>query len=263
MGSDENLRTFGLIAGAIIVGALLIAVSIYMSGENIAEAISSIKFTTVISQNATLQDSGDGRRAQQRAEVRLPREWQELKDRDSCSGEKPKIILFTDPYCPACVAAEPIINAFVRKYKNHVDISHKVALTYSSGLIQPYGKYNASQILAASKYFVCAAEQGKLLEFKNEFYKNLKDDGRSYIPFTEAELFEFGKTAGLEREKLNSCLLEAEERLQADMDEALDYGGGTYFTPMAVIDCRYVGNYVAAEQVLCTVFPGTPGCRST
>ena len=118
----------------------------------------------------------------------------ELTGNASCSnGSKMHVLLFTDPYCPACVANDPKINSFYQKYQNQADIQYRLASTHSRSLSPTYG---IDTVYRAFDYFVCAQKQGKIQEFKKCFYGNLTLQNGDYIPETKEQLQGCSKSFG-------------------------------------------------------------------
>lgn len=175
----------------------------------------------------------------------------ELTGNSSCPvNDKVPVLLFTDPYCPACAQTEPQVSAFYDQYKDRADIQYRIVATHSRSLAQAYGK---DEVYIAHDYFVCANEQAKLPAFKKCFYQNLTYQSGEYIPETKAQLQACANAVPLNQTQLDACLLVARAKIDAANVEAASFGGGSFFTPMAVVDCQYRVNSVLAEQTYCAV----------
>lgn len=170
----------------------------------------------------------------------------------SCStGNKTNVIFYHDPYCPACVANDPKVNAFFNKYSGKsADVRYGIVVTHSRTLAQKYGK---DEIFVTHDFHVCAQEQGKIQEFKDCFYDVLKTDGSEFLPVSAADLRACAKKTGMDEDKLDACLPGARQKVDAQLVEAAQFGGGTFFTPMAVVDCRYRVNSALTEPAFCAL----------
>ncbi|MBI5036274.1 hypothetical protein HZC09_02930 [Candidatus Micrarchaeota archaeon] len=169
---------------------------------------------------------------------------------ESCSEGKIKVLLFHDPYCAPCAANEYIVNKFYEKYGDKADIQYRFVIANSRKMIAEYG---LDMVYQAQDYHVCAQENGVIQEFKKCFYDSLKTDGVKYIPLDSAELNACAKSVGMDELALGKCLPTARKKVDEQLAEAFELGGGTYFTPMAVVDCRYKVNSALVEQTYCAV----------
>ncbi len=52
---------------------------------------------------------------------------------------------------------------------------------------------------------------------------------------------------------MDTCILSARAIVDADIVQAAAFGGGTFFTPMAVVDCQVRVNSALVEQTYCAV----------
>ena len=174
-----------------------------------------------------------------------------LTGQDSCSVKgKLQVLLFHDPYCPACVANDGKIKSFYDTYKDVADIRYKIVVTHSRQMAQLFGN---DKVYKAHDYHVCAEEQGKTTAFKDCFYSGLKTDGSEFIPVTEAELRSCALSAKMDEDKLDTCLKGARQTVDKTLVEAASFGGGTFFTPMAVLDCKVFVNSALVEEAFCAL----------
>ncbi|MFH0974046.1 MAG: thioredoxin domain-containing protein [Candidatus Micrarchaeota archaeon] len=262
--SDDDVK---ILAGVVILAALIICVFVWLSNNGLAAQIAEIKNLELRNAEAIARlgaggTGGTGGTPTASPESGLPTEVTRIANGVSCSGSgKPKVFFFTDPYCPACASSEQYVNAFVDEFAGAANITYEIVVTHSGSLIQDYGEDN---VTLAHKYFLCVQDQGldKIQAFKTEFYKNLKDDGSDYIPFTAAQLAGFAQKAGADASKIASCLAGAKARVDADVQDALRYGGGTYSTPTMVLDCTYTGHAGYAASAFCYAFPDTAPCAA-
>ncbi len=175
----------------------------------------------------------------------------ELTGNASCStGGKTQVLLFTDPYCPACVASDPQVNAFYQKYQGTADIQYRIVSTHSRSLSPIYG---IDTVYQAHDYFICAQEQGKILEFKKCFYGNLTLQNGDYIPENKTHLQGCAQSVGLNQATLDTCLPGARAKVDAAIVQAAAFGGGQFFTPMAVVDCQVRVNSALVQQTYCAI----------
>lgn len=175
----------------------------------------------------------------------------ELTGKASCSnGTTVPVLLFTDPYCPACAQTEPQVNAFYEKYSKRTQIEYRFARTHSRSLSPVYG---IDVVYKAHDYMVCAQEQGKIQEFKKCFYQTLPFRDGDFIPLNQTQLDACAEQSGLDKARLDACIPGARASVDAAIEEATAFGGGSFFTPMAVVGCQYRVNSVLAEQTYCAV----------
>lgn len=174
-----------------------------------------------------------------------------LTGKQSCAtAQSTPVLLFHDPYCPACLANEPVINAFYEKHAATEDIAYRFVATHSRQLAQKYG---INETFIAHDFHLCAQDQGKIQEFKTCFYRALQLQDGDYLPVPESELRGCATEVGLKEEELNTCLTTARARIDEQLLEAADFGGGTYFTPMAVVGCQYRVNSALVEETYCAL----------
>jgi len=175
----------------------------------------------------------------------------ELTGKASCSnGSQMQVLLFTDPYCPACAANEPIISKFYRQYKDQANVQFRFVSTHSRSLSPAYG---INEVYQAHDYHVCAQEQDKVEQFTKCFYGQLVIQDGNYIPQNKTQLEACGTQVGLDKAALDACLPGARAKVDAAIVEAAELGGGTYYTPMAVVDCRYRVNAALAQATYCAL----------
>ncbi len=253
-----------IIAVAIIVSSLIIGISIYAGADNIKSGLAGLGIATGKPATNTGTAGTGGTQAQvnntqtQPSGPTLPDKWEDISGGTSCSAAgKPKVYIFLDPYCPACVQTSQYTNAFYRKFSSAVDISFKIVPTHSGSLIQTYG---ADAVLLAHKYYACADKQGKLVNYEEEFNANLKIVNGDYQPYNATQLAAMATKAGLDTAQLNGCISSADTILGSDTSLASQFGNGGYYTPMSTIDCKYVGPAYTSEAALCKIFPNTAGC---
>lgn len=179
-----------------------------------------------------------------------------LTGKQSCAtNQSTPVLLFHDPYCPACAANEPLLNAFYKKYSPTEDIQYRFVATHSRQMAQTFG---INETFIAHDYHLCAQDQGKLQAFKECFYDVLQIQNGDYLPVTDAELRACAQQSGLDENELDACLETARPRIDQQLLEAADFGGGTYFTPMAVVGCQYRVNSALVEDTYCAVTGACP-----
>ncbi len=175
----------------------------------------------------------------------------ELTGKASCSnGSRMNVLLFTDPYCPACAANEPVVSKFYRGYKDKADVQFRFVSTHSRSLSPAYG---IDEVYQAHDYHVCAQEQDKVDEFTKCFYGQLVIRDGNYIPQNKTMLDACATHVGLDKNRLDACLPDARAKVDAAIIQAAELGGGTYYTPMAVVDCRYRVNSALVQDTYCAL----------
>ncbi|MBI2446153.1 thioredoxin domain-containing protein [Candidatus Micrarchaeota archaeon] len=175
----------------------------------------------------------------------------ELTGQASCAnGSVVPVLLFTDPYCPACVQTEPQVNAFYDEYAQKTDVQYRFVSTHSRSLSPRYG---IDVVYQAHDYMVCAQEQHKIQEFKKCFYQTLPFRDGDFIPLNVTQLDACAVESGVDKPRLDACLPGARAKVDASIAEAARFGGGSFFTPMAVVGCQYRVNSVLAEKTYCAL----------
>ncbi|MEM3030350.1 MAG: DsbA family protein [Candidatus Micrarchaeia archaeon] len=180
----------------------------------------------------------------------------------SCSeGGRLKVMLFTDPYCEACLRAEEPIAQLKAKFNESIDFEYRLLLTDTQLLAKNFGYENAS--LAAS-YFACAREQGNAVldpvkECALAAYRN-----HAGTPLSKDELDAcLPRATALDVASFDACLQTANQLLDFDNKLALTYLAPTPITPRVVIDCTVKATPRTAEYAICADFQknqSIPGC---
>lgn len=196
-----------------------------------------------------------------------PLGFSELPGKQSCSeGGKLNVMLFTDPYCEACVMHRDAIKSFKAKFNESVDFGYHVLLTESVLLAQKKANGNASletqyaqEYRLASKYLLCVQEleKEKFVEFEDCFYEEYFE-AESGLVGVES-LNACAEKIGLEGEGLNSCLASADSLLYSDNALAFTYLSPA-IVPRMVVDCTLKATVRSAGYGLCKKFPETKGC---
>ncbi|MDP2717979.1 MAG: hypothetical protein Q8P02_04515, partial [Candidatus Micrarchaeota archaeon] len=83
------------------------------------------------------------------------------------------------------------------------------------------------------------------------FYKQLKVKDGEYILEMPSELQACAQEVGMNLGELDACLLGARATVDASLAQAAEFGGGTFFTPMAVVACQYRVNSALVQQTYC------------
>ncbi len=264
--SEDDVK---ILAGVVILAALIICVFVWLSNNGLGAQIAEIKNLELRNSEAIARLGAGGTGGASGTPTPtaspasgLPTGVTQIPNGASCSGAgNPKVIFFTDPYCPYCVNYESDVNSFIDKFKDVADITIKPVPTHSDSLAK---KYPAGNVTLALDYFECMQEQGldKIQAFKVEFYKNLKNDGTDFVPFTPEQLANMTKKIGADSGKMNSCLAGASDKIRANQVLASGYGNGSYFTPMMVLDCRFTGPSPNAKELFCYAYPDAAPCKT-
>jgi len=158
-----------------------------------------------------------------------------------CSGEKIKVDFFEDPYAPLSVISQPTINGFLESFPE-VEFEYNFLKTSST---------DANNL--AAKYFLCAQEQGKLLEFKESFYSKYFNR-----ELAVSEIKNAASEAGLDEKTLETCLETAGEKIESNAEKAESFGVAG--VPIAVANCKYKTHATRIDEILCFLNPELNGC---
>ncbi|NUN11633.1 hypothetical protein HUU53_03225 [Candidatus Micrarchaeota archaeon] len=245
----ESGKPIKILAVVIILSAIIVSATVWVGADIISKSLNKVNTGTPVVQNGGTNTPT------------LPQSFEALSGASCGSDGNAKVIVLHDPYCPACTSAEPNVKAFLDKFDSKVNLDYDFIETHSSGMIQS-GRATQQEIDNAFKYHICAFDQGidKLKALKTIWYEKLQVVDGDYKPFTEDEIRTMSKDAGLDLTKLDACLPSALSKNEAKVRNALSYTGGQAFTPMTIIDCKYIGNTYFAAEALCAVHPETPGC---
>ncbi|MEM4390072.1 MAG: DsbA family protein [Candidatus Micrarchaeia archaeon] len=171
----------------------------------------------------------------------------------SCSeGGRLKVMLFTDPYCEACLRAEEPIAQLKNKFNQSIDFEYRLVLTETERMAKNFSYENAS---LAARYFVCAREQGNavldpLKECALAAYRN-----HTGTPLSKDELDAcLSRAAALDAASFDACLQTAHQLLDFDNKLALTYLAPIPITPRVVIDCTVRATPRTAEYAICADF---------
>jgi len=171
----------------------------------------------------------------------------------SCSeGGKLKVMLFTDPYCEACLRAEEPIAQLRNKFNQSIDFEYRLLLTDTLALAKRFGYENAS---LTAKYLICAREQGNDILDPIKACALEKYGGHTGTPPSKDELDECLSSAqGLDVSSFNACVESADQLIDFDNKLAFTYLAPIPITPRVVIDCTAKATPRAAEYAICADF---------
>ncbi len=102
---------------------------------------------------------------------------------------KVRIVEFSDFQCPACGAAEPVVQKILAEFKGRVKFTYR---HFPISQIHPY----AQKAAEASE---CAAEQGRFWEMHGKLFANQQS-------LTQDDLKRHASDLGLDTAKFNACL---------------------------------------------------------
>lgn len=127
---------------------------------------------------------------------------------------KVQIVEFADYQCPACAAAEPILNQYLAEYKD------KVRYTYRYFPIPGH-----EHAVLAMNFAEAAGEQGKFFEMGNMLFEKQSDWGEKTGDQT-ALFMSYAKTLGLDTARIKAFVdaNKANEKIQRDQADALAIG---------------------------------------
>lgn len=110
----------------------------------------------------------------------------------SSSSAKVTIVEFGDYQCPACGAAEPVVEQILKDYKGKINF---VFRNFA---------FIGQESTWAAEGAECAGKQGKFWQYHDYLYSH--QGGENKGAFSKDNLKNFAKTLGLDSKVFNSCL---------------------------------------------------------
>ena len=185
-----------------------------------------------------------------------------LNGKLNCSQDKIRVFVFSDLYCPPCIAAEKSIEELKQKFNSSVSFEYKIILTHSYDLAPTYGLENVTK---AAGYLLCSRAQDKLDEFKKcAIDAYLKHEE---VPLTPDELDGCVNSSSLNKSALDTCMSSYYIDLNKDRMLAETYSlVGTIQTvpsgaPVVTVDCMYKAQADYAEAAICYAHPELAECK--
>lgn len=128
-----------------------------------------------------------------------------------------KVVEFGDYQCPACGAANPIVNRILPLYKD------KILFVFRNFA------FIGQESTWAAEAAECSADQGRFWEYHNYLYDHQK--GENQGNFSKDNLKSFAKFLNLDTEKFNSCLDSDKYSNVVSSDTADGQAAGVTSTP--------------------------------
>ncbi len=229
---DKFIWKYGT-PSAILVGALFIAVSIYLSFgiPNLRLAFSPLPQSL-----PPLQADGGGKVGGESVNVSA--------DDDPFLGKANApvtMIEFSDFQCPFC--RKFWREAFSQIKKNYID-SGQVKFVYRDFPIASL--HPAAE--AAAYAGECAQEQGKFWQMHDKIFEEQDRQGQGTITFGVADLKNWAREIGLSEEEFNSCLDSQKYREEVQRDLEAGLAAGVAGTPTFYLNGRVVRGALEYEQ---------------
>jgi protein-disulfide isomerase len=141
---------------------------------------------------------------------------------------KHMITIYADFQCPACIAYSRSVGGLLESYA----ASGKVTITYKqfplTGIHQ-----NAYRDAIAG---LCAAEQGKYMEYKKTLYSLEEEKWKTKAKTTDADRVELARANGLDVVAMTQCLADNRYARQVDTEMAEGDAKGVNSTPTTYLD---------------------------
>ncbi len=135
---------------------------------------------------------------------------------------KVKVVEFGDYQCPACGAANPIVERVLANYKD------KILFVFRNFA------FIGQESTWAAQAAECSAQQGKFWEYHNYLYDHQK--GENQGNFSKDNLKSFAKFLNLDTQKFNSCLDTDKTSGVVSSDTADGQAAGVNSTPTFFIN---------------------------
>jgi protein-disulfide isomerase len=128
----------------------------------------------------------------------------------SFGSGKHTITIYADFQCPACIAFSEKLGDVFQSYAD----TGKTVLVYKQFPLTNIHKNAYRDAIAA----LCAAEQGKYLEYKHTLYALEKDKAMATV--TDADRIEIARANGIDVASMTQCLSESRYAAQVDREIA-------------------------------------------
>jgi protein-disulfide isomerase len=243
--SDEKLggtEAHYVVGIAIILAALLISATVYISLSSISTTIGNLKLSAAPSagtgggQQAAAQPSPQPRAAQaqpqqqQAASINL-----EGLPYQGAADAKVVVVEYSDFQCPFCKRAYPTVKQLLSEYGSKIKFYYKHF---------PLGFHQNAQ--KAGEAYECAAEQGKNWEYHDVLFEKGNGDGTG---LNNADLKKYASDLQLDTAKFNSCLDSGKFASKVQADAAEGGANGVSGTPTFFIN----GQAVVGAQPYATI----------
>lgn len=154
---------------------------------------------------------------------------------------KVKVVEFGDYQCPACGAANPIVNKILSDYKDRIEF---VFRNFA---------FVGQESTWAGEAAECSAEQGKFWEYHNFLYDHQK--GENQGTFNKDNLKGFAKFLNLDAQKFNSCLDSDKTSSVVSSGTADGQAAGVNSTPTFFINGEKNAGVLSFEQFKSKIDP--------
>jgi len=171
----------------------------------------------------------------------------------NCSnGSAPRMMEFSDPYCPSCLLGDVKIQAFKAAFNGTLDFEYHVLPSTMQLMENSFGRDDVGRF---AYYAVCTQKQGMLDGFMPCAEQKYRMKGVQ-APLTVVEL-DACLPAGLNRSQFDACLPTAYAEVSFDKKLAQTYG--VTETPVILFDCQYRVLPEYLEHGFCSIYHAA-GC---
>lgn len=139
---------------------------------------------------------------------------------------KHAITIYADFQCPACIAFSHSVGGLLESYA----ASGKVMITYKQFPLTQIHKNAYRDSIAG----LCAAEQGKYMEYKKTLYS--LEEQKAGATTTDADRVEIARANGLDAAAMTQCLADNRYAAQVDAEMAEGDAKGVNGTPTTYLD---------------------------
>ncbi|MEM2138341.1 MAG: thioredoxin domain-containing protein [Candidatus Anstonellaceae archaeon] len=240
LGGTEAHYVVGI---AIILAALLISATVYISLSSISATIGNLKLSAAPSAGAGSGQQAAAQPTQPRAAQAQPQPQQQQVANINLEGlpyqgaadAKVAVVEYSDFQCPFCQRAYPTVKQLMNEYGAKVKFYYKhFPLSFHQ---------NAQK---SAEAYECALEQGKNWEYHDKLFDNGQADGTG---LNNADLKKYASDLGLDTAKFNSCLDSGKFASKVQADAAEGSANGVSGTPTFFIN----GQAVVGAQPYATI----------
>ncbi|MEM2138121.1 MAG: thioredoxin domain-containing protein [Candidatus Anstonellaceae archaeon] len=245
-GKGKTIDQHYVIGIAVILAALLVSATVYVSFSSLSDSLGAIKLAAAAGGAPAAAVAQQPRAQPQQAappQAQAPLSAGSIKldglPYKGGADAKVTIVEYSDFQCPFCQRASPTVKQMLSEYGNKIKFYYKhFPLSFHQ---------NAQK---SAEAYECALEQGKQWEYHDKLFEKSQADGTG---LNNADLKKYAVELGLDANAFNSCLDSGRMAGKVSADTAEGSQNGVSGTPAFFINGEAVVGaqpYSAFKQVI-------------